>query len=161
MATTALTDELAAFARPLAKKLVRREDARRARILDGVTGGGTKVILGDGTTGNLPSNQHGTIADESVVVAFPGYSLAVDLETLLGEIIADLTGGAGVTAEDADGDPSGVVRTLVFPGDALAIDTGTETATVILAPDYVYWVDGDGEAHWPTFGGELTWEGAA
>jgi hypothetical protein len=161
MATTALTDELAAFARPLAKKLVRREDARRARILDGVTGGGNKVILGDGTTGNLPGNQHGVIEDESIRVEFLAYSLATNLEALLGEIIADLTGGAGVTAEDADGDPSGVVRTIVFPGDSLAIDTATETGAVVLAPDYAYWVDGDGEAYWPTFGGELTWEGAA
>jgi hypothetical protein len=130
MPTSTLTDELAALARPLAKKLVRREDARRARIVDGVTGGGTRVILGEGTTGNLPSNQHGTIEDISVLVDFPAYSLAQELQTLLGEIIADLATGAGVTVEETDASPSGVARTVVVPAGSLVYDAATETATL-------------------------------
>jgi hypothetical protein len=101
VATTTLTDELAALARPLAKKLVRRDDARRARIFDGVTGGGTKVILGEGTTGNLPGNQHGVIADESVAVSFPEFPTVADLQSLLALMIAAI-GAIGVAAFDPD-----------------------------------------------------------
>jgi hypothetical protein len=123
----ALTDdESTAILRPMWEALVTEAEARLFRVLDYHTSGGLRIIL-DRTEGTLPPNARGTIEDISVLVDFPAYSLAQELQTLLGQIIADL-------------------------GDAA--DPATNS------PNYVYWVDGAGLAHWPTFNGAVTrWEG--
>ena len=126
-------DERAAILRPVWEALVTEAEARLRAVVDHATAGGSRIVY-ERIEGTVPDNAHGTIRDESVVVSFPSYSFAADLETLLGEIIADLSDeGAAVAVEEADGSPAGTVRTLVFPDGSVTIDAATETATVAFA----------------------------
>lgn len=91
--------------RPFVEEALRQEEADLMRRVDRVTTGSGLVRV-ERLSGRLPDNLHGLVQDESVEVSFPSFSTAVDLETLLGQIIAGL-GGAAFNVDDiltADGE---------------------------------------------------------
>lgn len=120
--------DLEAICRQVAEAALLPSDVELLRLIrQAITGAG--LIRVERLSGTLPPNAHGTINDESVVVSFPSYTAAIDLQTLLGEILA-AQAAPPISVEEEDGDPLGSVSGFVFPNGSISIDEDTDIATV-------------------------------
>ena len=149
---------LRAVARRAAEAIVRPEDAELERRVNS-TIGGAGTIDGSAIVGQLPPQ---LVQDESVVVDFPAYSPARNLEALLTTLIADID--APITVREVDGDPTGAPIELVFPNGSLSWDPAFERMTVTFpvgggsggGTDYLYWIESGGtEPSWLVYNGAI------
>lgn len=120
--------QLKAALRPFGEEAIQPGDIELLRLIKQVmTSSG--LVRVERLSGPLPENFHGTIHDESVLVSFPAYSAAIELQTLLGEMLAH-DAAPPLAVQEADGTPSGTVSTIIWPNGSLAVDDDSDTATV-------------------------------
>lgn len=111
-------EQLAVLARPFAEALVRSDDARRAAVIDHVTGGGRTVRL-DRTTGTLSPVKVSIIDDSQVQVEPNDLSNARNLEEMLTDIVAYILALALPTFTDEQ--VRDVTATALLAGDGIGI----------------------------------------
>lgn len=117
--------DLEAICRQVAEAALLPSDVELLRLIrQAITGAG--LIRVERLSAPLPPNAHGTINDESVVVSFPDYTASIDLESLLGEILA-AQAAPQLAIQELDADPSGNIRTLIVPDGSLTVDEDTAT----------------------------------
>jgi hypothetical protein len=139
--------QLKSALRPFGEEAIQPGDVRLLKLIDQVlTGSG--LVRVERLAGTIPANFHAPVNEASVIVSHPSFSSAVDLATLLEQLIAsiasefaeELTGGDPGDVIYFDDDGMGARLPIGTADQTLSVDSGTlkpEWTTPPVASDTV------------------------